>query len=278
MDSARTSDTVIEGDLDRNLECDGALLVKRDLMPGFTVRAGGSITVAGVIRGSDVVAGKDVRCEGGIRFESKGRVLAKGSIRTTVVSRAVLDAGKSVSVAGAIEDSTVKAKETVVAGGIITGGNVAAMFGVTARALGSDGQAPGATKIEAGMNFRLKVMLEEMEKEVGEFNDKAVKIRSAVQALETKEKTHYGGIPFHERQLLKTSKSSLAILEKQLSGLQSRKQKLEHKLNQTLNSYVEVKERILPGTRVTIQHRFVEAQKEYPAGRYTVRNDKICRV
>ncbi|MBL8028986.1 MAG: hypothetical protein JNL74_21365 [Fibrobacteres bacterium] len=88
----------------------------------------------------------------------------------------------------------------------------------------------------------------------------------------------YTGLPHAEKKLLKSTKESLDVFEKQVLGLKARQQKLLKKIEQTTNAYIEIGERIVPGSRISIQHRYVVASKEYPSGKYTIREDRICRI
>lgn len=274
-----SDDQTLEGNLAKDMECAGNLVIKKDIPAGFNLRVNGNLTVLGAIYGSEISVGGNLKADGGICFgESKGKLVVRGNIDTNAIEKSVIECGKTLRVKGSILRSAVQGKESVFVGKSIEGGEVSAIYGVTAESIGYEGQSEKGTQIETGMNFRLKVMLEEMNKELADINGKGEKIRQAVAALENKSKTHYSGIGFQEKKLLRTSQESLDILEKQIQGLNNRKGKLEEKLKKISDSFIEVKARILPGTCLCIQHRFVVAQKEYPAGRYTIRNDKICRL
>jgi uncharacterized protein (DUF342 family) len=121
-------------------------------------------------------------------------------------------------------------------------------------------------------------MNDEMEKEISEISEKAEKIRVAVKNLQMKEKTHYSGLSHSDKKLLKSTVESLDVFEKQILGLKVRQQKLVKKLEQATSAYIEVTDKIYTGTRLAIQHRYVVAPREYPAGKFTIREDRICRV
>jgi uncharacterized protein (DUF342 family) len=181
-----------------------------------------------------------------------------------------------VMVSDSVINSNIKAREPVTVGESIIGGEVLSTASVKAGRIGSDKGVE--TRVGAGLDFKLKIMFDEMNAEIAEITQKTEKIRLGVMALENKEKTHYGGITYQDKVLIKSSKASLEKLERQLDGLNGRKKKFERKLATVIDSFVEVRETIFPDTTLSIQNRFVAAHKEYPAGRYTIKNDKIFRL
>lgn len=273
-----TKTRTIEGDLGTALECQEPLHIKGAILSGVKLLSHAALTVDGPIQDAEVVCHGDLLAHGGIDMNGLGRIVAKSNLTTRFIKGAQVEIEKDLHVALDITDSTVRSRNTVTVGGAIAGGEVGAASALTANLLGRPGQKMDETKVEAGMNFRLKIMREEMDREVAEVTSKAEKIRAAVKTLETKEKSCYTGLPIAERKLLKSTKESLDILEKQLLGLRIRQQKLAKKLEPTTSAYIEVRDKILPGTRISIQHRFVVAPKEYPAGKFTICDDKICRL
>jgi uncharacterized protein len=266
----------IDGSLERNWTFDGTLIVRQNILPQLKIHVRGNLIVQGSVYGSDIVVEKDAWFEGGLNAHQEGRVIVGGQLKTRGIENAYVECKKSIEVYDSIRDSVVRSKQGVTVGNAIFGGEVQAEHCIIAKTIG--GPEKKITKVESGVNFRLKIMQEEMTGEVAEITEKAEMIRTAVAQLENKEKTHYSGLSFQEKKLLKSSKDSLEILEKQLQGLYGRKLKFERKLEKTLTAYIEVGEKIFPGTHLCIQNRFVVAQKEYPAGRYTIREEKICRL
>jgi uncharacterized protein (DUF342 family) len=268
----------IEGDLNKNIESSGSVFVKGNIQAGLKVLCHGSLTVNGMVLASDLVCHGDLSAEQGIFSSHQVQIIVKGHVKTLSVSNALLDVEKNITVKADVVNSNIRCRNLVTIGGAIEGGDVAAALAVSTGRIGKVGQVPDATKVEAGTNFRLKVMQDEMEKEIAEISDKADKIRNAVNALEIKEKAHYTGLAHAEKKLLKTTKESLDIFEKQILGLKIRQQKLNKKLEQTAGAYIEVSDKIIAGSRIAIQHRYVVAPKDYPAGKFTIREDRICRI
>lgn len=269
-------DTLIQGSLEKNLICEGNLTVTQDIAPKLSIHVKGNLVVQGVVNGSQIVVEKDAWFENGVNSHDRGRIVIHGHLRTRSLQNAELECEKSVEVFDSVLDSCIRAKKTITVGNLICGGTVSAEHSLKAKIIGCTEKKE--TKVESGANFKLKIMQEEMSAEVGAIREKADKIESAIRQLEQKEKSHYSGLSFQEKKLLKSSTESLEILKGQLDGLNLRKEKFEKKLQKTLDAYIEVYDKIHPGTHLVIQNRFVIAQKEYPAGKYTIREGKIIRV
>ncbi len=259
-----------------NWTCEGNLTVRNNILPNLLLYVKGNLIVQGIVNGSEIVVEKDAWFEGGILANDKCKIIVHGQLKTRRIENATIECDNSIEVYDSIIDSFIRSKKAITVGKNICGGQVLAEHSIKSSSLGSPDKKE--TKIESGANFRLKIMQEEMNKEFAEISEKAEKIRSAVAQLENKERTHYSGLGFQEKKLLKSSNESMEILEKQLDGLSLRKSKFEKKLEKTLNAFVEVTDRIFPGTHLSIQNRFVLAQKEYPAGKYTIRDGKITRL
>lgn len=262
--------------LERSFECPNSMDVLKDVQPGYAITVKGNLVVHGSIRGSELVVTRDLFVVGGIFGEAGRKIVVHGKVQAGHISNAHIECDKSVEVMDSVINSVIRARDSVTAGENIMGGEVLSMASIAAGRIGSDKGVE--TRVGAGIDFKLKIMFDEMNAEIAEITEKAEKIKLGILALENKDKTHYGGITYQDKQLIKSSRASLDKLEKQLEGLNSRKRKFELKLEKVIGSFVEVRDKIFPGSTLSIQNRFVAAQKEYPAGRYTIKNDKIFRL
>jgi len=261
---------------DRDYEGPNSLDILKDVRPGHVITVKGNLVVHGSVRGSDLVVTRDLFVVGGIFGEAGRKIVVHGKICAGHISDANIECDGSVTVSDSIITSTLRARESVIAGESIIGGEVLSTASIVARRIGSDKGVE--TRVGAGIDFKLKIMFDEMNTEVAEITQKTEKIRLGIMSLESKEQTHYGGISYQDKMLIKNSRASLEKLEKQLDGLNSRKRTLEKKIEKLMGSFVEAREMIYPGCTLSIQNRFVSAHKEYPAGRYTIKNDKIFRL
>ncbi|MBL8029215.1 MAG: DUF342 domain-containing protein, partial [Fibrobacteres bacterium] len=173
----------IEGDLNKNLDCDSSFTIKGNIPDGLKVVCRGTLTVGGTVGSSEIICHGDLIVDKGFFAAGKSNVIVKGNLKTESISGAQIEVEKNITVKGNIINSIVKCRNNVSVGGAIEGGELASASAVITRRIGKDGQTPDFTKVEAGTNFRLKVMYDEMDQEISEISGKADKIRTAVQTL-----------------------------------------------------------------------------------------------
>lgn len=268
--------SVVTGDLSENLEVPSSLKVGRNVLPGLKFSVQGDLTVDGDIGDSEIVVSGNLKCGGRVLGGGKNRIVVHGHLFARRLERACIECGKAVTVEEDILGCSLKAKDTVVAGRAIAGGEVLSTHGICA---GHIGTGEGLeTRVGTGVDFKLKIMLEEMDREIEEVNSKLVRIRDSLRVLEERDLKTHGGLPFFQKKTLESSKSSLDILEKQVKGLYERRGKTQKKIEKITGSFIEVKEKIHPNTTFSIQNRYILTKKEYPAGRYTIKDDKIARL
>lgn len=133
---------IIEGDIDTTTgeaKFAGDITIKGNVMAGARVKAGGNIFVAGYVESADLQAGGDVILQNGMQGGGKGKVVAGGQVSGKFFEQVVIHAGGNVN-ANAIMHCNITTKgEVVVSGkrGVLVGGVVNAVSGVTATIIGS---------------------------------------------------------------------------------------------------------------------------------------------
>ena len=266
----------VEGSLKCSVQSPGTLKIEKDILPELDIQVKGDLIVGGSIGDSTLLVFGDVRCAGKILGGPKGRIIVHGELSASDIQNASIECGKSVQIRSSVLDSIVKCKQTIYVGLSIVGGEVLATHGICAGTIGNDSQKE--TRVGTGFDFKLKILLDEMNLEIAAVTAKVAQIRASVDNLENRHKNTYSGLPYYQKKLLESSAASLERLEKQVGGLSERRIKLESKIEKITGSFIEVKERIFPNTFFSIQNRYLLTKKEYPAGRYTIRNDKIIKL
>lgn len=121
------------------VEFNGDVIIHGNIEAGVTIRAGKSLTVDGVVEAANISAGGDVCLKRGMQGSGKGminaggnvftefleytRVKAEGSVQSNVILNSKVDSGNTITLTG---------KK-----GLIAGGNVHAMLGVSCQNMGN---------------------------------------------------------------------------------------------------------------------------------------------
>ncbi len=132
----------------------GSVLVTGDVLDGYTVRAGGDITVKGIVENASLIAGGNITLFNGMKGQTSGLLDAGGSIRTLFLENTKAKAGANIY-ANVILNSEVTAGEEV----SITGAN-GCLLGGTCTA----GKTVRAYQIGNQANIKTTIYMEDVRK------------------------------------------------------------------------------------------------------------------
>lgn len=180
----------VNGDVDfsvGNIMFDGAVEIKGNVLDGFTVRAGGSITVGGNVQAADLEAMGDVNVMGGIITRHEGTVSADGTVRALFIENSIVKAEGDVVVERAIINSRVYSNSSVTClsnEGRIISGDTMAFYEIKAKSLGAENES--TTILRAGLKHDVFKFLSEYETRLSgldeEVEETEKNIKSAVSA------------------------------------------------------------------------------------------------
>ena len=123
----------VSGNLDYemgSIECEGAVYVEGDVLPGFRIHAGGDVTIGGVVDAAEVKTGGTLVIRQGVLPGS--RVYAKGEIKVGYVSGSYLESESAVTIGKEVLHSTIVSGESITlpASGRVLGGGLFAQKGI----------------------------------------------------------------------------------------------------------------------------------------------------
>ena len=145
-----------------NIEYNGSVTVKGNVLSGYSVKADGDIIVDGVVEGATLIAGGQIYLKRGIQGMGKGTLIAAGNIVSRFMENCTAKSGQDV-LADAIMHSNVIAVGTVTVKGrkgLITGGSVKSSEGIDAMTLGSS--MGTKTEIIIGVDERILAEYKEL--------------------------------------------------------------------------------------------------------------------
>lgn len=146
-----------------NIEYNGSVAVKGNVITGFSVKADGDIIVDGVVEGATLIAGGQIYLKRGIQGMGKGELIAGGNIVSRFMENCTAKSGQDI-LADAIMHSNVTAEGTITVRGkkgLITGGIIKASENIDAINIGSS----MGTKTEIIIGISDKIMDEYKEVE-----------------------------------------------------------------------------------------------------------------
>ena len=172
---------LIKGDADLSVgdvDFDGFVLIKGNVISDLTIKASGSIEVYGFVEGARLIAGRDITLRSGIQGNDKGVLEAGGDVTAKYIERTKVQAGGNITV-----DSMINCRAE--SGGIITangkhgsiiGGTVKAQNSILARNIGSE--ASSRTDVEVGIPIAKMTRLEFLREETERVKKNSTKLKS----------------------------------------------------------------------------------------------------
>ena len=255
--------SVASGDIDY----DGNVEVKGNVVTGFTVRAKGDIIVNGVVEAATLEAGGQIILKRGMQGMGKGVLRAGGNIVSRFLESCDVKAGGEVT-ADAIMHSKVIAKGDIVATGkkgMITGGELHTRGNISARILGS---TMGTTTIlESGIGEEIMEEYRQINKDIETLRDE---IEKSLQGLMLyKKKIQLGEAMTPELKLqLMNAKQKYEDLNKELANKEERNQVLKEEIEAYQGGRIKYTDTAFPGVKVNISNILYVVKDELAHGQF----------
>ncbi len=236
-----------------DIDYEGNVVIKGNVITGFSVRAKGDIEVNGVVEGAYIEAGGQIVLKRGMQGMNKGILRANGNIITKFIENAEVIAGGYVSTESILH-SRVSAKGDVIVGGkrgFVTGGEIRSGTMISVKTAGS--QMGTITLLEVGIEPKILEEFRELEKKIASMM--ADKERLA-QALILFRKKISSGTQITEEKLdyLKQATQNNIVLETQIKEARRRYEELKIDVDNNTSGSIKVSGIIYPGTKIVISN------------------------
>ncbi|ROR30794.1 hypothetical protein EDD66_102449 [Mobilisporobacter senegalensis] len=257
----------VNGDVNTStgdINYDGNVHIRGNVITGFSVKAKGDIEVDGVVEGATLIAEGKIILRRGIQGMSRGKLEAQGDVITKFIESCEVISGSNVT-AGAILHSNVTAKgEINVNGrnGSVTGGTLRSSSLISVKSVGST--MGTSTTLEVGIDPILVDELHTLEKDIPAMINEKEKLLQVVTLLQKKmdlgEKLTADKLNY----LQIASKNSLA-LEENIEKAKARFEDLKVVIENTEGGKVRVSNIAYPGVKIVISNviYFVRSEQHY---------------
>jgi uncharacterized protein (DUF342 family) len=259
-----------------NIDFDGSLKVRGDIVAGMKVHVTGDVIVAGTIEAADVHAGGNISVNGGIvgmtdtvavdgQSQSRAaRLVCDGSVKARFISHAQIDAHKMVAAEREIRQSFIDAGDCVVVGppgsqkGAIVGGRIRAMMSVQSGVLGS--MSAVRTEVQVGLDPRTGAKAEILQQKRKELTEQKGKLEKLVLFLHANPQKDVNNVGQRARDTLQ---QTLA----EMTALAAQEAELVKALVPKADAYVAVRKHIYSGVNARIGNKAREFREDYPGGK-----------
>lgn len=257
----------VNGDVNTStgdINYDGNVHIKGNVITGFSVKAQGDIEVDGVVEGATLIADGKIILKRGIQGMNRGKLEARGDVITKFIESCEVISGSNVT-AGAILHSSVTAKGDINVNGrngSVTGGTLRSGSLISLKSVGST--MGTHTTLEVGLDPILVDELHTLEKEIPAMLNEREKMLQVVNLLQKKldmgEKLTADKLSY----LQLAAKNSIA-LEENIAQAKARYEELKVVVENTDGGKVKVSNIAYPGVKIVISNiiYYVRSEQHY---------------
>lgn len=279
---------IVKGDVGResgNVSAKCSVLIQGDVRSGYSVSAGGDITVRGIVEHAHLEAGGNIVISQGMNGGGRGSLKAGGNISGKFFENAILDAKHDIY-ASIIMSSLVHAGDSLILNkdlATLAGGDCNVGYGIYAKNIGNTSGSVTRLRIESReltsllteTSKKLKnpeVLLEELEK-----------ARQELQAFEDNyERLHQQFVQQHPaddgtgfEQVRLAAEKKRVVFSKKIEELQVQYEQSQESLKSFLSYCVIAKGMVYPGVKMEIGGYTYNVIKETSCAKFHLSYGKI---
>lgn len=246
----------ISADVDSStgdIDYEGNVVVKGNVITGFSVKAKGDIEVYGVVEGAYIEAGGQIILRRGMQGMAKGVLKADGNIVSRFIENAEVIAGGYIHT-NSILHSKVSAKgDVIVSGrrGFVTGGVIRSGTLISVKTSGS--HMGTNTVLEVGIDPRVLDEIRELEKKIVTLRSEKDRIGQGISIihknLQTSSKVAYDKLD----NLKQFTQASIQINAKLKESIE-RYNELKPEVEGNASGMIKVYDTVYPGTKIIISN------------------------
>lgn len=234
------------GDINYN----GSVVIKGNVLAGFSVNAARDISVNGIVEGATVISGGNITFNRGVQGMNRAIIRAAGNIVSKFIESAyMVEAGGSIET-DSILHSRVTARGPIVASGkngLIVGGDVRSIVLVEAKNIGNE--MGTATVVGVGVDPATKHRVDQLKQSLQKLGDNKIQLNQVLTALRRRQEID-GKLTPDKIELQQKSMRNLIILEKEISQQKAELEQLRAQLSEDGNAKVRVMRNIYVGTQL----------------------------
>lgn len=251
-----------------DISYEGNVIIKGNVINGFSVRARGDIEVNGVVEGAYLEAGGQIILKRGMQGMNKGVLKANGNIITKFLENAEVYAGGYISTESILH-SRVSAKGDIIVGGrrgFVTGGEIRSATMISVKTAGS--QMGTMTLLEVGIDPNIIQEYRELEKSASGMMKDKEKLSLALAII--RKKLDGGAVLDSEKKemLIQITKNNIT-LETKIRESRKRLEELRLEMDSGNSSgVIKVSDSVYPGTKIVISNVVYYVREEIKYSRF----------
>lgn len=237
-----------------DIEYDGSIKVKGNVITGYTVKAAGDIYVNGAVEGATLIAGGKIVLNRGVQGMGKAMLEAQGDVISNFIESASVHSGGKI-ITDAIMHSDVVAKDVIEVNGkrgLIAGGSIRSTQKIETKVAGSS--MGTVTEMEVGFDPTIIDRYHYIEKEMERLSDEKDVLNQNIEMLKKRFKLK-GSLEPEKVLMLKNNKQRLDEIEAEMNDYTEEYDSLELELgNATSQGKIVVHDMAYSGVKITISN------------------------
>ena len=252
-----TDTYTIEGDVGPStgdIDYDGAVEVKGNVITGYTVKATGDITVNGAVEGAMLISEGKIVLKRGMQGMGKGVMEAKGDVISNFIESATVKSGGAIYT-DAIMHSNISANGDVIVNGkrgLIAGGSVKTTTKIETKVAGST--MGTQTELEVGFDTTLGERYRNIEKHIDQMTDEKDSIVKNLKILQKCMQTK-GKLEPEKMKLIKEGTERIKVIDQTIEEETEAYERIDEEMQRTSDGgKVRVENIAYPGVKIVISN------------------------
>ena len=260
-----------------DVDFDGNVHIKGNVLAGFKVKASGNVVVDGVVEGAEITAGGNIILQRGIQGMNKGVLTAGGNIASNFIENARVIAGKDIDT-DAIMHSKVTARGNIEIhgrNGYLIGGFVRAGNLISAKTIGSD--MGTNTIIGVGSDPELLIELDNIMKQINKESKDKEQLSQLISLLRKKQDVE-GKLEPEKIEMLQKAMKNMILLDNSINKMKSEYNAKSELLVENKDARIKVNGSIYPGVKIEIGDISFFIRDKNNFCQYVLKDGEVTRI
>jgi uncharacterized protein (DUF342 family) len=246
-----------------NVNFVGSVIIKGNVLSGFSVEAGGNVEVYGVVEGATIKAGGNIILRRGMQGMGKGTLIAGGDIVARYIEYCNVEAKNNIQSEAVLHSNVKCGNKLELTGkkGLLVGGTCKVGKIIIAKVIGS--HMATVTDLEVGVDPTVRERYKKAKDDLVSMESDIKKADQAITILRKLEAV--GSLTPEKQELMTKSVRTKIYLSSSLEEVKKEIIILEDQLQQEGNGKIRALNNIFPGVKVSIGSciMYVKEQLQY---------------
>lgn len=236
-----------------DIEYDGSVVVKGNVLTGYAIKATGDIMVNGVVEGASLTTDGKIVLKRGIQGKGEATLQAGGDVISNFIESANVTCGGKIMTEAIMHSKVTAEDDIVVKGkrGMIAGGYLKTKTKIEAKTIGST--MGTLTELQVGIDPKIVEQHRFLEKEVEQLTSEREGLMQNVLLLKKRMDTK-GKLDDEKMASLKKTGKRIQEIDTRLEENAAEREVLEVELNKKDNGRIIAENIVYPGVKMTISN------------------------